>query len=218
MLTTEKKSLVDREFEFSDANYKIVVDLINQYAGITLSDHKIDMVYSRLARRLRALRLSDFDVYLEYVQTDKQEKVEFTNALTTNLTHFFREEHHFDYIRDNLFPELFKKNKRRIRFWSAGCSTGEEPYTLSMVWNLLEDKPKYIDFKVLATDLDTNVLDSCRRGVYHIDKLKPVDEKYLHWFKETDQCKKTERQINPKLKEVIAFKQFLKTLIRKIVY
>jgi chemotaxis protein methyltransferase CheR len=207
MLATEKKSSIEREFDLTQKHYDLVVKLINQFSGITLADNKFDMVYSRLARRLRALNLTEFDSYLERVKSDVAEKENFINALTTNLTHFFREEHHFDYIEEKLLPGLFKQNKRKIRFWSAGCSTGEEPYTLSMVWNHIKDKPKYIDFKILATDLDTNVLNACRRGVYHIDKLKPIDEQYLKWFKHTSLCKQVERQISPKLRDFIAFKQ-----------
>lgn len=202
----ERKSIVDKEFVFTRQNFEHVVDLINRLSGISLSERKTDMVYSRLARRIRKLNARDFDNYLEIVESSDEEKVNFINALTTNLTHFFRESHHFDYLRSQFIPELFRQKKSRIRFWSAGCSTGEEPYTLAMVWKEIENKPN-VDFKILATDLDTNVLEKCRQGIYIEDKLRPVEKKYLKWFKQTQKCRQDEWQINPKLQEYIFFKQ-----------
>lgn len=206
-MTIENKAVTDRDFIFTQRDFEKVVQLIGQFAGICLSSRKTDMVYSRLARRLRKLKFSEFKLYLEFVVENSDEQVHFINALTTNLTHFFREEHHFDYLRDEYFPELFSKQQKRIRFWSAGCSTGEEPYSLSMLWNSLDNRPYDIDFKILATDLDTNVLEVCRQGVYHSNKLDPVSEEYLRFFKKTSKCNRDEYQINPKLKEVTYFKQ-----------
>jgi len=181
--------------------------MIYKVSGISLSDRKQDMVYSRLARRLRKLSLVDFHQYLEFVKQDKDEQREFVNALTTNLTHFFREEHHFDYLSDVLFPELFAKNNQRIRFWSAGCSTGEEPYTLAMVWEHLQNKPINLDFKILATDLDTNVIATAKDGIYSLDKLEPVEDSYQKWFRKTEQCSPNQKQVNQRLKKYIHFKQ-----------
>jgi len=199
--------LNNREFAFTKINFERVVKLINDFSGISLSDRKADMVYSRLARRLRKIGFTEFDEYLDFVVADRAEQEVFINALTTNLTHFFRERHHFDYLTENYLPELFKSGKKRIRFWSAGCSTGEEPYTLSMVWREQLNKPTGVDFKILATDLDTNVLESCRRGIYSEEKLKPVDKKHLKWFKQTQDCNSGDWKINPKLRDDIAFKQ-----------
>lgn len=203
----ERKSIVDKEFVFTQQNFEHVVDLINRLSGISLSERKTDMVYSRLARRIRKLNAIDFDNYLEIVESCEEEKVNFINALTTNLTHFFRENHHFDYLKRQLIPELFRQKKSRIRFWSAGCSTGEEPYTLAMVWSEIKNKPTNVDFKILATDLDTNVLEKCRKGIYIEEKLRPVAQEYLKWFKQTRECRQDEWQINPKLQENIFFKQ-----------
>lgn len=196
-----------REFDFSDENFRAVVDAIYRIAGISLSDRKENMVYSRLARRLRKLNLNNFTEYLEYVDVDDEEKKAFVNSLTTNLTHFFREDHHFDYLTETLFPDIFARKLSRIRFWSAGCSTGEEPYTLAMVWEHLKDKPANIDFKILATDLDTNVLETGRQGIYSVDKLAPVNEQYLRWFKQTSQCTPNQKQVSNILKKPIHFKQ-----------
>ncbi|WP_196137324.1 protein-glutamate O-methyltransferase CheR [Aliikangiella sp. G2MR2-5] len=199
--------LVKREFTFTRRNFERIVDLINRLSGISLSDRKTDMVYSRLARRIRRLGMRDFDSYIALLESDDEEKVNFINALTTNLTHFFRESHHFDYLKDVYIPELIQSGQKRIRFWSAGCSTGEEPYSLAMVWQSIANKPSDIDFKILATDLDTNVLQTCKRGVYSEDKLKSVESQYQKCFVKSKNCQVDEREAVPELKSKIYFKQ-----------
>ncbi len=196
-----------REFEYKQEDFQRIVSIIYKVSGISLSARKEDMVYSRLGRRLRANGITRFCDYLDFVAKDKEEQNAFVNALTTNLTHFFREEHHFDYLNDVLFPEMFAKSPERIRFWSAGCSTGEEPYTLAMIWEHLKNRPSNIDFKILATDLDTNVIDSGMSGIYSVDKLVPVADEYLKWFSRTSGCTANQKQVDPQLKEYIAFKQ-----------
>ena len=196
-----------REFDYSRSDFERIAKIIYKVSGISLSDRKEDMVYSRLARRLRKVGKTTFDDYLNFVISDSEEQKEFVNALTTNLTHFFREEHHFDYLDEVLFPEIFSKFTKRIRIWSAGCSTGEEPYTLAMVWEHLKNKSNSIDFKILATDLDTNVIETGKNGIYSVDKLEPVSEKYMKWFSQTDQCTSNQKQVSDKLKQHIHFKQ-----------
>ena len=196
-----------REFEYTKKDFERIAKIIYKVSGISLSDRKQDMVYSRLARRLRKVGKTSFTDYLDFVVSDNQEQKEFVNSLTTNLTHFFREEHHFDYLTDVLFPEIFSKYNKRIRIWSAGCSTGEEPYTLAMVWEHLKNKPSNIDFKILATDLDTNVIETGQRGVYSVDKLAPISEEYLKWFEQTNECTPNQKQVDEQLKKYIYFKQ-----------
>lgn len=197
-----------REFAYTGADFERIAAIIYKVSGINLSERKEDMVYSRLARRLRKLKINSFKDYLDFVIINKDEQKAFVNSLTTNLTHFFREQHHFDYLNDVLFPEIFNRNtNNRIRFWSAGCSTGEEPYTLAMVWEHLKSKPANIDFKILATDLDTNVIKTGIDGIYSVDKLRPVEEDYLKWFSRTSVCSQTQKQVSAQLKEYISFKQ-----------
>lgn len=196
-----------REFDYSRADFERIVKIIYKVSGISLSDRKEDMVYSRLARRLRKVGKTCFNEYLDYVMQDNMEQKAFVNALTTNLTHFFREEHHFQYLEEFLFPEIFAKGQKRIRFWSAGCSTGEEPYSLAMVWEHLNKKPSGIDFKILATDLDTNVIEIGKKGIYSVDKLKPVNTEYLKWFTQSEECSPTQKQADDQLKQLIYFKQ-----------
>ncbi|MCB2081891.1 MAG: hypothetical protein KDD76_04585, partial [Rickettsiales bacterium] len=128
--------LQDREFVFTDKDFQHISELVGQKVGIVLAEHKKNMVYSRLARRLRAQGYKHFSDYLKFLQSDagQDELVEFVNAITTNLTHFFREGHHFDHLRDVIIPEwLNHPRSRRIRIWSAGCSAGMEPYSIAMV-------------------------------------------------------------------------------------
>ena len=196
-----------REFSYSDKDFERVAKIIYKISGISLSERKQDMVYSRLARRLRKVGLTCFNDYLNFVTENTEEQSAFINALTTNLTHFFREEHHFEYLEEVLFPEFFSKQQKKIRFWSAGCSTGEEPYTLAMVWEHLKKRPANIDFKILATDLDTNVIESAKQGIFSVDKLVPVGDEYLKWFKQTSDCTDNQKKVSSKLKEYISFKQ-----------
>ncbi|MCO7226116.1 protein-glutamate O-methyltransferase CheR [Pleionea sp. CnH1-48] len=164
---------VAKEFIFTKTDFDQVRSLIFNQAGINLAEHKFDMVYGRLARRLRELKLSTVKEYLQSLESAEDEMVNFINAITTNLTYFFREEHHFDYLKNTVIDELVAKHKhdQRIRVWSAGCSTGEEPYSISMTLSSLIAGRKNWDIKILATDLDTNVLDKARTGVYECEKV-----------------------------------------------
>ncbi|MGB9578071.1 MAG: CheR family methyltransferase [Halothiobacillaceae bacterium] len=174
-----------REFAFTQADFDYLRALVYDHAGIVVDDKKHDMLYARLARRLRALRLSTFAQYRAYLREHEEEELtNLINAVTTNLTSFFREPHHFDYLARVVLPELLHRNEhsRRIRIWSAGCSTGEEAYSIAMV--LEEVIPPWLewDIKVLATDVDTQVIDSARQGVYWEDRLHGVSQERLRRF------------------------------------
>ena len=154
----------------SDAHFRRICQLIYQRAGIVLADHKRDMVYNRLVRRLRTLGLDDFGRYLSMLEANQNsaEWQAFINSLTTNLTAFFREAHHF--------PVLAEHARRRTgeyRVWSAAASTGEEPYSLAITLaDTLGMAPGR--WKVYASDIDTEVLEKARNGVYRQDELKTL--------------------------------------------
>ena len=175
----------EREFEFSDADFDGLRTLVKQLAGISLSETKRELVYSRVSRRLRALGLASFAQYRELLAGgDEQEMVEFCNALTTNLTSFFREAHHFEYLRERLLlPRMADSAaSRRIRIWSSACSTGEEPYSIAMtVCEALPDWRKW-DIRILATDLDSEVLARAKAGVYAADRVRGMDPRRLAQF------------------------------------
>ncbi len=164
--------LPDRE-PLSPTTFQTLRSLLHEHSGIALSPHKLTMVQSRLAKRLRALRLDSFEAYLEVLEDPASDEwVHFINALTTNLTSFFREPHHFARLVDLLGAE--GPPPRPIRLWSAGCSTGEEPYTLAMT--LLRAFGPAQPLEILATDLDTSVLETAARGVYPMARIEGLAE------------------------------------------
>jgi chemotaxis protein methyltransferase CheR len=199
-----------REYEFSDADFQRVRRMVHQQLGIALSDSKRQLVYGRLSRRLRALHLREFDTYLQRVEGgDREELQHFRNAITTNLTSFFRENHHFEFLANQLMPHLEFQNRasRRIRIWSAGCSTGEEPYSIAMV--LLESASHLVrnwDVRILATDIDTNVLDHATRGVYSNERLEKMDStRQLRWF---DRVPGHEQfQVSDAVRQLVTFRE-----------
>lgn len=174
---------IDREFFMSEKDFSEISKLAYSYTGIVLGDHKQDMVYGRLARRMRELNLSEFGEYCEIIRNPKHPEVSlFINAITTNLTSFFREEHHFEYLANTVLPQLHASGKGKIRAWSAGCSSGEEPYSISLTLN--EYLPiKNWDVKVLATDLDSNVLQKASQGIYDIERIEGLSKsRKKKWF------------------------------------
>lgn len=175
-----------------DTEFRLFRELVFRKSGITLNDTKKQLVASRLARRLRALGLTSYRDYYEFVvgrDPDGTELREMLNAITTNKTDFYREKHHFDFMRSTFLPQCVERARRtgttRLRIWSAGCSTGEEPYTLALT--LLAHfpaPPGAWTFEILATDLDTNVLERARAGVYAEDAVAPVPPDQLQrWFR-----------------------------------
>lgn len=164
----------DREFAYNTRDFERVKERIYQLAGISLAAHKEDLVYNRLVRRLRALSLDSFEQYIDYLDHSNEELNRFINAMTTNLTSFFRESHHFDYLSDVYIPKLAAQGHKQLRVWSSGCSVGEEPY--SMAISLLESGVclDTWDIKIWATDIDTNVLDTARQGVYDIERIESL--------------------------------------------
>jgi chemotaxis protein methyltransferase CheR len=165
------------------------------------------MVYSRLARRIRALKLFNFAEYVEYLQHNKDSEFgEFINAITTNLTSFFREPHHFEFLTETVLSEMKVNHKldNRIRIWSAGCSTGMEPYSIAMT--LGNKFPAGWDFKILATDLDTNVLATAKAGIYQSSSVTGIDDelkkKYFLHDQHGDRYK-----VKESLQKLITFKQ-----------
>ncbi|VAX03918.1 Chemotaxis protein methyltransferase CheR [hydrothermal vent metagenome] len=205
----ERVSQGEREFVFTDGDFEFIRQLVAEKTGIVLNDAKRNLVYSRLSRRLRQLGQEHFSDYCNLLKAgDDGELVNFTNAITTNLTSFFRENHHFDYLRDTLLPELMQdKADRRLRCWSAGCSTGEEPYSIAMV--LRETLPeKGWDVRLLATDLDSDVVAKAQCGIYTQERVNGISPKRLRrWFLRGKADNDGMVQVRPPLRELIAFRQ-----------
>ncbi|KUJ74856.1 chemotaxis protein CheR [Thiomicrospira sp. XS5] len=199
----------EREFDFTEKDFLRVKKVVYDFAGIDLNDSKKNLVYNRLAKRIRFLDMNSFSAYLDYVEEQGEaEFVHLINAITTNLTFFFRENHHFEYLANQVIPMLLEKNKasKKIRIWSAGCSTGEEPYSIAIV--LKEAVPSGWDARVLATDLDTNVVQTGQTGVYKIDRLKGVsDERKKRWFLKGSGAREGYVRVKPELQQIIDFGQ-----------
>lgn len=204
-MTSEKHSKLEttKEFEFTPRDFERVRTLIHKRAGIALADSKQEMVYSRLARRLRAIGTTSFARYLDDLERgrDGDEWEAFTNALTTNLTSFFREAHHFP-----LLAEHVRNLKGPIEVWCSASSTGEEPYSIAMtlceVFNTLTP-PVHI----IATDIDTNVLATAEKGVYTIDKLDKLSpERAKRFFQRGKGEQEGLVRVRSELRQLISFK------------
>lgn len=200
-----------REFKFTDKDFNFIRKLVSDKTGIVLSDAKRVMVYSRLSKRLRLLSVPNFSTYCQLIKDDSgDEFVNFVNAITTNLTSFFREKHHFDHMVNQLIPLWLKTRhvEKRIRIWSAGCSTGEEPYTIAIT--LLEHFPDIHnwDVKILATDLDTNVVAKAKSGIYDSARIEGLPDKLIRkWFKKGKSEQSELVKVHPDVQEFITFKQ-----------
>jgi chemotaxis protein methyltransferase CheR len=171
------------EAQLSDRDFARLAKCVYDHCGITMGDNKRELAKSRLAKRLRVCGLNAYSDYLDRVLAHPQsdEFGEMIDALSTNLTSFFRENDHFEYLADHLLPEIVKRrtadSTKRIRCWSAASSTGEEPYTLAIVLNEVLPKlnaTRGWDVKMLATDISTRVLKKARAGVYEMDRVKTV--------------------------------------------
>jgi len=199
----------EREFDFKDKDFNRVKTIVYDYAGIDLNESKKNLVYNRLSKRIRFLNMQTFSEYLDFVEAQGEaEFVHLINAITTNLTFFFRENHHFEYLINTVIPGLVSQNsaKKKIRIWSAGCSTGEEPYSIAIA--LKEAVPMGWDAKVIATDLDSNVVNTGQRGVYKDDRLKGVsEERKKRWFLKGSGSQEGYVKVKPELQDIIEFGQ-----------
>lgn len=172
-------------FRISDSEFRWLRDLIHAHTGIVLSTHKRALLCSRLGKRLRHHRLTRFGDYYHLLterDADGTELVEMINAITTNKTDFFREAHHFRFLAEHLYPRVRARRPARLRLWSAGTATGEEAYTLAI--NVRESfaADPATDIRILATDIDTNVLAHGERGVYTADQARHIPEALLHRY------------------------------------
>ena len=181
------------ELALSDREFERIKQRVYRVAGISLSDAKRTLVVSRLLKLVKALNLPSFDAYVDFLErssTDKDAQ-DFVNALTTNLTRFYREDHHFEHLQHHVEALMQDRSrtavggKPRLRVWSAGCSTGQEPYTVAV--SLLAAFPdlKRWDFKILATDIDTNVIAKAALGSYPISELAGLSPERARLFERT---------------------------------
>ncbi|MDY0976680.1 CheR family methyltransferase [Massilia sp. CFBP9012] len=204
----QQKTETVKEFDFTRRDFERVRALIHQRAGISLADSKQEMVYSRLARRLRATGIQSFATYLDDLEAGRMDREweSFTNALTTNLTSFFREAHHFPLLLDHLIA-VRKKDTRPLTIWCSAASTGEEPYSIAMTaceaFNTLTPP-----VQIVATDIDTNVLTTASNGVYPMERLdKTSPERLRRFFLKGKGAHEGMARVRPELRNLVTFKQ-----------
>lgn len=175
------------EFDFSDNDFWNISRLVTSHSGIELPESKKSLVYSRLVRRIRKLNLKNFSEYYnkvnkELISGDESEFLALINAITTNVTHLFREQHHFDHLMEHL--EILSKEKNKIRIWSCAASIGAEPWSIAMVVHKFLKSNPSCDVKILASDIDSEVLNQAQKGIYDIKLSEVENHEYLKKYLE----------------------------------
>lgn len=192
------------EFELEQVDFEKIAAIAKSGWGLDIDDGKKPLIKSRLSKRLRALGLAGFDEYCTVIESgDKAETEHFVMALTTNVTHFFRELHHFDYLEEHVLPDLISRAKtgKRVRIWSAGCSSGKEPYSIAASIIGLDPNAGSYDLKILASDIDAKVLSTAQAGVYHPEDCTFPSDARRSSVLLADQC-----VVRPELKSLISFR------------
>ena len=190
----------------SDAEFRFLSGFVQEHCGITMGEHKRPLLQGRLQRRLRALELESFEDYCELLRRDPDGELDaFVSAVSTNVTAFFREPHHFEYLAGQLSEWLGERPRRRLRIWSAGCATGEEAYSLAMVLAEAMDAERGpVDALILATDLSPAALETARGGVYPLERLGGVSPERRHrWFQRGSGAHAGFARVRPRLAELV---------------
>lgn len=205
---------MDREFEFTEQDFQFLARRVNELTGIVISERKQQMLYSRLSRRLRSLQMDNFADYCRYVDGPQgdTEISAMINAVTTNLTHFFRESHHFHHLRDEALPAIAAAARsdadKRLRIWSAGCSSGQEPYSIAMTVKTARIDFSRWDLRILATDLDSEMVETAAAGRYLVADADGIPADMGAKFTDrVESSKGTEIRMRDVLKDIIAFKR-----------
>ena len=203
---------VQSDTTLSRDDMALVAKLVYEHAGIVIREHKEAMARGRLARRVKVLGLGSIAEYCAYLRTPAaaDEIPELINAVTTNHTAFFRERHHFDHLRKDVLPRLIQERagrRGRIRIWSAACSSGEEPYSAAAISRDVIGHRSDLDFKILATDIDTDILDRAAAGQYPAEQFDRLPADLRPLLRLEGQSSRGEARIAEDLKRLIAFKR-----------
>lgn len=200
-----------REYAFSDADFGMIADLANRKYGLYLQSSKKTLVYSRLARRLRALRLDSFAEYCALLDAPEgaEEQSHLLSALTTNVTHFFRERHHFEKLQHEIVPTLIEKTRNggSVRIWSSACSAGQEAYCIAASILAVCPDAGSRDIKVLATDVDPMILEKARAGLYPDDQLEAIPAGFRDLMVARDPSAPGHFSIRSELRALLSFGQ-----------
>lgn len=207
-----EKGIVPGDYVLRSADFARIAALLHAEAGIFLPESKATLVYSRLGKRLRALGLESFRDYCALIDSadGADERQLMLAALTTNVTRFFREPHHFEHLKSNVLPSLLRQAERggRVRLWSAACSKGHEPYSMGMTVLGLLPQAASLDVKILATDIDVNVLAYAREGFYEDDARKDIPKAYFdRWCRAAPTGSRGTWEVGPELRALVAFRE-----------
>lgn len=213
MIATAPDSGSDREFALTTKSFKQLTSIVRQRTGIVLSDRKREMVYGRLARRLRSLGLDSFSDYCALLEgsAGESEIGHLINAITTNHTKFYREPHHFSHLSEQVLRPAAKRWCRGERFglriWSAGCSSGEEPYSIAFCVAAMVPDFQRRDIKILATDLDSNMLATGKAGVYSANSIDPIPDGLRRKYLAKCRDRPDRLHISEPIRTLISFRQ-----------
>ena len=206
----------DNSVKLTDNDFTFICQFVHQHTGIVLNDSKREMLYRRLTRIVRERKLNSFSEYCQLLKEQGDtEKDYFINAITTNLTSFFRENHHFEFLAEAELPKLMKNKKampnglKRLRIWSSASSTGEEPYSIAItLLDVLKNELPKWDVKILATDIDSNVLAKGKAGIYDIKRIEdlPQQRKEKYFYQGCGNSKESVK-VHDGLKKLITFKK-----------
>ena len=206
------RTLVPGEFLLTAEDFRTIAQAIYSDAGIHMPESKATLVYSRLARRLRALGMESFKAYCDLIGSSNgaDERQKMLAALTTNVTRFFRESHHFDHLRDTALPSLLTRAARGecVRIWSAGCSNGQEAYTMALVILSLAPKAADLDIRILASDIDPNVVAEGRIGLYEDSALADVSpDLRRRFFTRVNEGGRELNAVSADMKRLVSFRE-----------
>ncbi|MGH1414097.1 MAG: protein-glutamate O-methyltransferase [Pelagimonas sp.] len=198
------------EIPFSDDDFRSLANLAKLQFGLNLAESKKPLVYSRLSKRLKARGVFSFPEYISLLVKpgEENEKFELISALTTNVTSFFREIHHFKTLEEEIIPDIIEnaKNGRRVRLWSAGCSAGPEPYSLAMTLLKAFPEAKEYDVRILATDIDPKIIERARIGRYTAEEIDGISPDFRSkWINKI--AEKNSFEVSSNLKKLITFNE-----------
>ncbi|MDY0360501.1 MAG: protein-glutamate O-methyltransferase CheR [Desulforegulaceae bacterium] len=201
-----------QNFELTDKDFNFIRKMVYEECGINLHEGKKELVRSRLSKRLRELNLKNFKDYKFFLEQNHEESVNLLNAISTNLTSFFREKKHFDFLSQKGIESIFKsktENTKILKCWSAGCSTGEEPYSLACILDLKLSNYQNLDFHIMATDISTDVLEKASIGIYEMSRVADLDISILRkYFKKGTGQRKGFVRVSREIRNKIDFLRF----------
>lgn len=203
--------ITNQEIEFTDGNFQTISTTVQSETGIHLTSGKATLVYSRLSKRLRKLGMTHFDEYCTFIATESgaEERINMISALTTNVTSFYREQHHFEDFSKRILPDLLARasNGGKVRIWSAACSSGEEPYSIALEILQAVKSISGFDIKILATDIDRSILDKARTGEYTESVIGKLPTPVVSEFFTKTRSNTPTWRIADRVKDLISFRQ-----------